>query len=644
VEKEKSSIKETFELALQNHQKNNIDKAEILYKQILKIKPNHAQTNFLLGTLFAQKRKFDLAMQLLKKAIQIQPNFTEAYNNLGNVQKELGQNQEATVSFEKAIQINPNYSDAYNGLGNIKRELGDIQKAMACFEKTIQINPRYLHGHNNLGMIFKESGESQKSINCFKKTIEIQPNYIQGYNNLGIVFLELERFDEAMNCFQKAIHIDPNYAKAHYNLGLVNVGLKNREQAISYFQRAIQIIPDYVQAYYSIMDILEKTHNLQQLYETIEKAEASLGNNPIIYIFKALILIKENKYTEAKTLLESRDIEKYQSISPENKIKYYELLSKVYDYLNETEKSYKYFVKINQHDSKKIVNRGYNKEYFFKEIEINKTYFTSKNILKWNKINKTSEKTSPTFLVGFPRSGTTLLDTILRSHPSIEVIEEEFMVEKMKSFFNNFSQKNINSLDNINEDFIKKAHNIYFDKLNAVLDASKQKNKVIIDKMPLNIMEVGFIHRVFPQSKFIFSLRHPCDCVLSCFMSRFKMNNAMVNFNDMLDAISFYNQIMSLWKQYTVELPIQFKTIKYENVVKDLKNNITTILNFLNLEWDDVMLSFNKTALNRTIINTPSYNQVIKPLYNHAIGRWERYEDIVKIYPKLEKWVKEFDY
>ena len=162
--------------------------------------------------------------------------------------------------------------------------------------------------------------------------------------------------------------------------------------------------------------------------------------------------------------------------------------------------------------------------------------------------------------------------------------------------------------------------------------------------MPLNIIEVGFIHKIFPESKFIFSLRHPCDCVLSCFMHRFKMNNAMINFTNIHNTVSFYNQIMSLWKQYVTELPIQFKTIKYENVVENLEGSITPLLNFLNLEWDKSILSFNQTALKRPIINTPSYNQVIKPLYKQAIGRWKRYGNMIEIYPKLEKWIKEFDY
>ena len=392
------------------------------------------------------------------------------------------------------------------------------------------------------------------------------------------------------------------------------------------------------------MKYLEKTHNLQRLEKCIEKAKSSLGNNPIIHIYQTLILLRKNQYHKAKTLLESNDIEQYKNILMTYKIKYYELLSIIYDKLNETKKSFKYFLKINEYDYKKNSNQKYSKEYYFKKIEINKKYFKLKNISKWNKINIPIDRSSPIFLIGFPRSGTTLLDTIFRSHPSIEVVEEKPMVEKMKLFFDDYFNESIDSLNDVTDNLIKNIRNTYFERLDLVLTKDKQKNKVIIDKMPLNIIEVGFIHKIFPESKFIFSLRHPCDCVLSCFMHRFKMNNAMINFTNIHNTVSFYNQIMSLWKQYVTELPIQFKTIKYENVVENLEGSITPLLNFLNLEWDKSILSFNQTALKRPIINTPSYNQVIKPLYKQAIGRWKRYDNMIEIYPKLEKWIKEFDY
>ena len=169
-------------------------------------------------------------------------------------------------------------------------------------------------------------------------------------------------------------------------------------------------------------------------------------------------------------------------------------------------------------------------------------------------------------------------------------------------------------------------------------------NEIIIDKTPLNIIEIGFINRIFPNSKFILMLRHPCDVVLSCVMADFKINEAMANFYTLEDSTFFYNEIFSLWKHYTEEMDITFHKLKYEDLVLNFQPTLVNLLKFLNLEWEDNLINFNKKALERKKINTPSYSQVIEPLYRKSLNRWERYEQIKNVYPLLETWIKEFQY
>ena len=139
-------------------------------------------------------------------------------------------------------------------------------------------------------------------------------------------------------------------------------------------------------------------------------------------------------------------------------------------------------------------------------------------------------------------------------------------------------------------------------------------------------------------------LRHPCDTVLSCFMADFKINEGMANFYTLDDTVNFYNEFFTLWSHYTNVLNIQFHMIKYEDVVLNFEQTIKSLMNFLNLEWENSLKDFNKKAQERIKINTPSYSQVIKPLYNKSINRWKKYEIMDKFYPLLEKWIKEFNY
>ena len=232
-EKKSLTIDETFALAVQNRQKNNLQVAENLYKEILKTNPDHFESIFDLGTLLAQIKRFDLAKPLIQKAIKIQPNYARAYNNLGNVLSELGENQKAISSYEKAIQIQTNYSQAHNNLGMLLQELGHHQKAVISYEKAIQIQPNYATAHNNLGNIQRELGEHQKAMSSFEKAIKIQPNYAQAHNNLGMVLQELGDHQKAMSCYQMAVKYEPENLVYLYHLSridekILHSNLKNK--------------------------------------------------------------------------------------------------------------------------------------------------------------------------------------------------------------------------------------------------------------------------------------------------------------------------------------------------------------------------------------------------------------------------------
>ena len=169
-------------------------------------------------------------------------------------------------------------------------------------------------------------------------------------------------------------------------------------------------------------------------------------------------------------------------------------------------------------------------------------------------------------------------------------------------------------------------------------------SSIIIDKLPLNLIEIGFIKRVFPQSKFILMLRHPCDTVLSCFMSDFKINEGMASFYNLKDATILYNEVFSLWNQYLEVYDLAYHIVKYEEVVLNFDNTIKKTINFLNVGWEENVKNFNATALARKKINTPSYNQVVQPLYEKSINRWKKYDEMKKIYPSLEYWIKKYNY
>ena len=565
------------------------------------------EETFTLAVQNHKKNNFEIAQDLYEKILKISPDHFKVIFLLGTLAAQTKNFDKAKQLLQKATQIQPNNVDAHNNLGSAQKETGENQKAINSYEKVIKINPNYSSAHNNLGTIYKEIGEQQKAISCFEKAIQINPNYVEAHNNLGVVLKEVGKYQKAINCFERAIENQPNFRLAHQNL----------------------------------MDIYEVTNQEKELRTAILKARTLLKDNPITKLFEGILLNRNEKFVEAKKCLETISF-KANEINKE--ILRVSTLAKCYDRIGDSDKAFNYFTKTNNLILQQTDVKIFNKNRYLQKIKTRRKFFTKSKVNKWSNLKLSDKRQDPTFLVGFPRSGTTLLDTILDSHPMIEVLEEKNMVEKFINSLSELPSGGLDDLENMQSDQLKKIRDIYFNSLEQMVK-NKDNSKLYIDKLPLNIIYVGEIFRIFPNAKFILSLRHPCDCVLSCFMQNFKLNDAMANFLSLDDAAYLYDSVMNLWTQYTSIFSINYYEIKYENVVENLESTVRSILNFLELPWDNSVLEYLKTAKKRDRIATPSYTQVIKPIYSHASGRWKRYiKKTSNVYSILEPWIKKFNY
>ena len=249
----------------------------------------------------------------------------------------------------------------------------------------------------------------------------------------------------------------------------------------------------------------------------------------------------------------------------------------------------------------------------------------------------------PVFLIGFPRSGTTLLDTILRTHKSIQVIEEKSLVDELINHLNKSTGGEFLKLNLIEKNLIKELRSFYFERRKDFV--SYENKTIVVDKMPLNIFYIPELKKIFPNSKFIFAMRNPCDVVLSCFMQPFQPNEAMNNFFNLEDTAKFYDLVMKLWKKYCDTFNLNLNILKYEDVVNNFDYTLKNLLKFLEVPWSDDLRNFYLTASKRGIIHTPSYTQVNMPLYSNSIGRWKNYnKQFSSVNSILSKWMKIFEY
>jgi len=652
---------------------SNLDGAIAGFSKAVQINPGFAPAHNNLGVALKDKGRLPDAVASFSKAVQLKPDFAEAYNNLGIVLKNQGRLKEAVESFRKALQLKPGYAEAHNGLGTALQGQGRLDEAIASYDKALQIKPDLVEVHNNRGAALKDQDRLGEAIASFGKALAVKPDYFEAHNNLGLVLQGQDRLEEAIASFRQALQIKPDYAEAHNNLGVAlqcqerqeeaiasferalqikpgfaqvhrNLGLalqneSRLEEAIASFGKALQIKPDFAEAHSSLCELYEKQNNIEALEGALEKATANCGDDSHVLFRRAQLAIRKTQFENAVGYLHKVQIE---GLQPALKPAYFSLLGKACDRLGRFDEAFSAFEKQNELASASIGAKKLDADGYLNSIQSLKADWTTDVQPVWAHAMTDVKHVSPAFLVGFPRSGTTLLDTILRSHPGIGVVEEKPMVRAMLRAFK--QAQTIEILNRLSEAEVLALRDAYSRELKIHVDQDDD-GKFVVDKYPLNIAHVGFIHRVFPDAKFILALRHPCDCVLSCFMQTFQLNEAMMNFLSLDQSAKLYAAVMELWSAYRQKLDIDVHVLKYEDLVQDLEGTCKPLIRFLGLEWDDNLHNYQKTALERGSIYTPSYSQVVQPLYKQASGRWTNYrKQMEPVLPVLQPWIKAFGY
>ena len=355
-------------------------------------------------------------------------------------------------------------------------------------------------------------------------------------------------------------------------------------------------------------------------------------------MFKARILFREKDFITAKKLIGQVSSEWIKNTDHSTNLLYWSFRAFIEEKVKNYDEAFKCFEK----SQLNLKYEGTNPKIFQNYINTYRKNIEIKSFLKKNK-NTKKLKNSPVFLIGFPRSGTTLLDTILRSHPDIDVLEEKPLINSVEQIIKSKFNYSLDELSKLNEDELDFLRNHYLEILQNNCDNKNAKK--LIDKFPFQTVCLPLINLLFPDSKIIFTHRNPYDTVLSCFQQSFEPNNAMANFRSIESASRIYDLTMSIWLDYQEKLKMKYITSKYEDLIEDFDKHILKILDFLDLSWDENIKNYRNTAHERGKINTPSSSQVVQPLYKSSINKWKNYEKYFKTSNQyLDKWIKYFDY
>ena len=627
--------------AINHHMRGDLVNAENGYREAIQ-NGYYNYTIFInLGVICKNSGRTEEAILLYKKAIEISPTQPNAYSNLGNLYHYLGNFEGALAFSSKSLELKPNNSEALITQGWSFKELGHLDQALASTLKSLELKPDNPTAHMNLGGIYKDLGNLDQALASTLKSLELNPDNPNAHMNLGGIYKDLGNLDQALASTLKSLELNPDNPTAHMNLGNIYKDLERIEDGKTAVNHALKATTKDSNIVTSILDFYDNINEEKLLKDAIIFLKNALPSESMrITMYESRLLFRHKNYKESWAKIHSLSPETWDTNDWFSRSKYHAFRAQIAEKNNQYDDAY-YSFEASQRDPR-YKSMDHTKEHY----RIHEYITLSKNISKDREntdlINQTPSNSSPIFLIGFPRSGTTLLDTVLRSHPAVEVVEEKDSLMVAETLGIRNLQKQISNFNSLKEDDLNKMRKAYHSRLKF---HSKGANKFTIDKLPLHTITIPLINLLFPNAKIIFALRHPCDSILSCFQQNFAPNNAMANFTDLEKSVDFYDKVMNGWTAYNKNLKIDYTISKYEDLVDAFDESILKVLQHLNLPWDDGVRDYRKTAKNRSFINTPSSSQVVQPLYKSSVGRWKNYQKyFAKHINKLNPWIDYFGY
>lgn len=542
-----------------------------------------------------------------------------------------GRLAEAAQAYGRVVQANPGDWEIWNNLGNVRRADGDLAGAADALSSAVRLRPDLAALRFNLGTCLAQAERFGEAATELRETTRLAPNHAPAWLDLGKVLRHAGQPGEALSPLSHAARLSPNHPEPLLELARAYVSLVRFDEAEQAYRAAIQARPADPDAYLELGIVLERGNKLDELGELLVLADSHAVHGHDLDYLRALSLRRQGKLEEALRLALQAPAE----IEPGRRAR---LIGRLADTLGDVETAFAAFEEMNRIAAEESPGARAAADEYRRHIEAITAMVDEGWHESWSSMSSDEYQSSPVFLVGFPRSGTTLLDTILMGHPDIEVIEEEPILERVMEELGDMSR-----LPHIQSEEVGRLRALYLAGLDALVPP--RPGRIVIDKLPLNIVGAPLIHRLFPAARFIFAQRHPCDVVLSCFMQAFEINPAMANFLDLGDAAELYDRVLTLWGRYRDILPLRVHSLRYEALVAGAEAEIRPLIDFLGLPWDERMLDNQRTAVERGRIMTPSYDQVTERIYDRASGRWKRYREHMRpVLPLLLPWAERLGY
>ena len=585
---ESELLSRKFREAFSLHEQGKLSEAERVYRAILASDDAHIDSLVHLGMIRLQTGSIEDAVELFRKAVDRDPNSAEAQAGLANALLAQSCLDEAATAYRKALAIDPDHAEANFGLATALQGLKHFEEAIVHFESAIATDPEYAEANHGLASALQALHRHAQAVPYFEKALSVDPQFAEASYGLGIALQQLDRHEEAIQFYEKALAAAPGFADAHNNLGGALQELGRLEEAQLAMERALALAPRKVEFYLNLFDIKKLTaedHHFAAL-QALANDEASLG--------------------------------------PEDRINLHFAMGKALANIGDERQAFDHLLKGNSLKRREVVHDEAASWRMFERIQ---AVFSAE--LMRAKQGGGDPSQLPIFIVGMPRSGSSLVEQILASHPKVFGAGERL---DLRDALNSFGEASEISLPFPERFLVATAEELqrlgadYLNRLKTALRAPPRVWRRITDKMPANFRLVGLIHLALPNARIIHTCRDPVDTCLSCFSIHFTADQPFAY--DLGELGRYYRAYYSLMEHWRQVLPEGVMLdVHYEDLVGDLEGNARRIVAHCGLEWDDACLAYDKTA---RPVKTASAAQVRQPIYRSSVGRWRPDADVLK--------------
>jgi tetratricopeptide (TPR) repeat protein len=591
--------------------RDRFDEAEEVLTRVIAEAPSFAKPHEDLGMLLLQLQRPAEAARCLEKATRLDPTLEQAWFTLGKTYVVLGRGADADAAFEKSFDLSPERRMMAHAAEH-QRE-GRLEEAERLYRRVLRHNPNHVDALRLLAMLSLTAQREADAETLLLKAVTVAPDFLAAWLELGKLRNDLDRYAEALECFDRVLAIDPKNVQAQFLRAQALAQAAFTPEAIDTYRKCLAIRPDHIGARLGLGHVLKAVGQYQAAvdsYRECIRQRPEFGET-----YWSLANLKTYRFDDA-TLAEMQRRVEGGGLTASSEVNFLFAIAKALEDRGEYEHAWEFYTRGNQAQRKQVSYDPVQTEVVNDRlIETFSAEFLDAHRGCGNPDD------APIFIVGLPRSGSTLLEQILASHSAVEGTSELPYVGRLTTWLNRNRAGGVNYPEALRELEPRHFEQLGVDYLRYARLHRRSGHPRFIDKMPNNFPSVGFISVILPNARIIDARRHPLDATVSCYRQLFAKGQAFTY--DLTEIGEYYLQYQRMMDHWAAALPGKVLTVQYEEVVADLEGQARRMLEFCGLPFEQACLRFYESE--RTV-RTPSAEQVRQPIYDKSIGQWRRYE------------------